>query len=72
MSRRFIALQRDLPYDVSMLETSLVKSVVLYACTPCYSFSVTLQNAQMGSVLVLLLGKAKVMACISHMGEGNP
>lgn len=42
---------------------------VLYACAPCYSLQMAFQNAHAGSIIVLLVGKARVVACISQVGE---
>ena len=55
-----------------MVETSSVSLAVLDACTPHYSLWMTFQNAHMGSILVLLGGKSRVMTYISQVGKCPP
>lgn len=43
MSRQLTALQKDLPYDFSMLETSLMNLIVLYAGILLYSLQMAFQ-----------------------------
>lgn len=72
MNRRLFALQKDLPHDFSMAETSSVSLAVLDACTPHCSLQMTFQNAHVASILVLLGGKSKVTARISQVGKCPP
>lgn len=72
VSRGLFALQRDLPSDFSMAETSSMSLAVPYACTPHYSLQMTFQNAHVGSILVLQGGRSRVMACFSQVGKCPP
>lgn len=56
VSRRLFALPKDLPYDFSMLETSLVN---LIACTLLYSLLLTFQNAPGSSIIVLVVERQR-------------